>query len=107
MTMIHTVSVKISDKTGLNKREQKILQGTVMTITSLTSALVVINKGQGGNGVFLNPLEDENYICGIKLVHEKVIDLTLAEELKTVLERSFKNLFRTSQIDMAIEIDLN
>lgn len=104
--MIQNVSVKITDHAGLNERETNILQTATMNYVAMTSALLVGQKKQGGEGAALNPLEDEQFLCGTTLIYEKAIDHELAEELKRTLEKKFTTFFTMSDIDMTIEVDL-
>ena len=104
--MIQNVSVKIVDHVGLNEREASILQTATMNYVAMTSALLVGQKKQGGEGAALNPLEDEKFLCGTTLIYEKAIDQDLAEELKSTLERKFTTFFTMSDIDMTVEVDL-
>lgn len=104
--MIQNVSVKIADHVGLNEREANILQTATMNYVAMTSALLVGQKKQGGEGAALNPLEDDKFLCGTTLIYEKAIDQDLAEELKSTLERKFTTFFTMSDIDMTVEVDL-
>lgn len=104
--MIQNVSVKITDNTGLNVREATILQTATLNYVAMTSALLVGQKKEGGEGAALNPIEDEKFLCGTTLIYEKAIDRELAEELKTTLEKKFTTFFTMSEIDMGVEIDV-
>ena len=105
--MIQTVTVKIGDNTGLNEREQRILQTSAMNLIAMASMTVVIKKGEGGEGAAFNPLEDDNYPCGITMIYAKAINLELAEELKASLESRFMTFFKMSEIDMTIDVELS
>ncbi len=105
--MIQTVTVKIGDKTGLNEREKNIFQASTMNLVAMASMVVVIKKGEGGEGAAFNPLEDDNYPLGITMIYAKAINPELAEELKSSLESRFENFFKMSKIDMTIEVELS
>lgn len=104
--MIQNVSVKIIDHAGLNERETNILQTATMNYVAMTSALLVGQKKQGGEGAALNPVADDKFLCGTTLIYEKAIEQDLAEELKTTLEKKFTTFFMMSEIDMTVEVDL-
>lgn len=104
--MIQNVSVKIIDNTGLNVREASILQTATLNYVAMTSALLVGQKKEGGNGAALNPIEDKKFLCGTTLIYEKAIDRELALELKSTLEYKFTTFFKMSDIDMGVEVDV-
>ncbi|MEZ7172381.1 hypothetical protein [Sporosarcina sp. OR05] len=103
--MKQIIRVKVYDNTStLDEQNQKILQVATMNIVAMTSALFVGSKGEGGEGVALNPVED--CFCGIELLYQKAIPDELAEECRASLERRLVNFYKMSDLDMNVELTI-
>lgn len=97
------IQVKVYDNSSiLDQQLQKVLQVATMNIVAMTSALLVGSKGEGGEGVALNPVED--CFCGIELIYQKAIPDELAEECRISLERRLVNFYKMSDLDMKVEL---
>lgn len=103
--MKQIIRVKVYDNTStLDEQNQKILQVATMNLVAMTSALFVGSKGEGGEGVALNPVED--CFCGIELLYQKAIPDELAEECGVSLERKLANFYKMSDLDMNVELTI-
>jgi len=88
------VTVEIIDTVGLNPRERKMLQTTVLNFAAMSNALIVKED------VVLNPLEPDNENIGIVLVYAKTLDEKLCKAITESLSNRFAAYFTMSELDL-------
>ena len=88
------VTVEIIDTVGLNPRERKMLQTTVLNFAAMSNALIVKED------VVLNPLEPDNENIGIVLVYAKALDEEQIKAITDALSNRFTTYFKMSELNL-------
>jgi len=92
------VTVEIIDTVGLNPRERKMLQTTVLNFAAMSNALIV------NEDVVLNPLEPDNENIGIVLVYAKALNDDQSKAIAESLSNRFSAYFTMSNLDLEAQI---
>ena len=92
------VTVEIIDTVGLNPRERKMLQTTVLNFAAMSNALIMKED------VVLNPLEPDNENIGIVLVYAKALDEQQSKAITDALSTRFAAYFKMSELDLEAQI---
>jgi len=95
------VTVEIIDTVGLNPRERKMLQNTVLNFAAMSNALIVKED------VVLNPLESDNVNIGIVLVYAKALDEEQSKAISDALTNRFTMYFTMSDLDLEAQIKVH
>ncbi|MFJ5790975.1 hypothetical protein ACIP9G_12935 [Lysinibacillus sp. NPDC093197] len=95
------VTVEIIDTVGLNPRERKMLQNTVLNFVAMSNALILKED------VVLNPLEQGNENIGVVLVYAKPLNDEQSEAITQALSKRFTTYFKMSELNLEAHISVH
>lgn len=98
---MHYVTIEIIDTLGLNQRERKMLQNTVLNFAAMCNALIVKED------VVINPLKEGNENIGVELVYPKPLAEDQSDAIKRSLSNRFSVYFKLSDLDLEAQIKLH
>ena len=98
------IHIKIQDRSGLSEREKNILHTGILNTLAFAGYIVVVSKGEGGEGTAFNPIED--YFIGLTMIYQKPIPDEMAEELVESITKRLTNFFTMSKIEMDLQVEL-
>lgn len=84
-------------KEELTEREVDILQQALLNLAAMTNAVL------GGNGVYLNPPDDEGKI-GITLAYVESLSEEKEQEFLDIFLRKINTFFKMSNLDLTLEL---
>ena len=95
------VTIEIIDTVGLNQREKRMLQNTVLNFAAMSNAIIF------NEDLVINPLGDGNNNIGVVMVYAKPLEEERGEELKKSLSNRFSVYFKMSDLDLKAQIKMH
>lgn len=94
------VRVEIIDTVGLNPRERKMLQNTVLNFVAMSNALILKED------IVMNPLEPNNENIGVILIYAKSLNEEQCKTITEALSNRFTTYFKMSELDLEAQISV-